>query len=104
MLKNKIHPSNCGELMGFIKQFINRAAYLLASREMPQRATERERFSKAEQGSHKKKKNTLDVISFIWGQKGLITEIPLGDGEDTWDLLLSELTRKFLTDHISWGD
>ena len=48
MLKNKIQLNKFEDLMGFSKQFMNWAALHLASRKELQRATERERFLKAE--------------------------------------------------------
>lgn len=56
MLKNKIHPYESEDLIGFIKQFMNWAVTPLTSREMLQRATEREMILKAQQRSHNKKK------------------------------------------------
>lgn len=57
MLKNKIHPCESEDLIGFIKQFMNWAVTPLTSREMLlQRATEREMILKAQQRSHNKKK------------------------------------------------
>lgn len=60
---------------------MNPAALHLVSREIPQRATERERFLKIEQGSHKQKKKLFWVRSpsfvdkrvllggFLWGME-----------------------------------